>query len=213
MFVCLYDIEFIVFIEMSGKEEIRVKLLIIGESCVGKSSLLTQYVEEEFSLNHTTTIGVEYKQKSLKMEDGNSIRVQIWDTAGTTRYNTITPNYYRNVDGILLVFDISNKKSFEMVNFWINEVNEKTDVSKIDLLLVGNKIDLEENREVEKQKAAKVAEDIGILYVETSAKTLDATRVAFDQLVAKILKRKKILESTAEGFKLLPQDVQKRKKD
>lgn len=198
---------------MSGKEEIRVKLLIIGESCVGKSSLLTQYVEEEFSLNHTTTIGVEYKQKSLKMEDGNSIRVQIWDTAGTTRYNTITPNYYRNVDGILLVFDISNKKSFEMVNFWINEVNEKTDVSKIDLLLVGNKIDLEENREVEKQKAAKVAEDIGILYVETSAKTLDATRVAFDQLVAKILKRKKILESTAEGFKLMPQDVQKRKKD
>lgn len=201
------------FNEMSGKEEIRVKLLIIGESCVGKSSLLTQYVEEEFSLNHTTTIGVEYKQKSLKMEDGNSIRVQIWDTAGTTRYNTITPNYYRNVDGILLVFDISNKKSFEMVNFWINEVNEKTDVSKIDLLLVGNKIDLEENREVEKQKAAKVAEDIGILYVETSAKTLDATRVAFDQLVAKILKRKKILESTAEGFKLMPQDVQKRKKD
>ena len=87
-------------------------MLIIGESYVGKSSLLTQYVDEEFSMNHTTTIGVEYKQKILKLEDGNSIRVQIWDTAGTTRYNTITPNYYRNVDGILLVFDISNYKSF-----------------------------------------------------------------------------------------------------
>ena len=68
--------------------------------------------------------------------------MQIWDTAGTIRYNTITPNYYRKVDGILLVFDISNKKSFEMINYWIKEVSEKTDVSKIELLLVGNKIDL-----------------------------------------------------------------------
>lgn len=100
----------------------------------------------------------------MKVE-GNSIRVQIWDTAGSTRYNTITPNYYRNVDGILLVFDVCSRKSFEMVNFWIKEVTEKTDVSKIDLLLVGNKIDLEESREVEKGKAAKVAEDIGIVYV------------------------------------------------
>jgi small GTP-binding protein len=150
---------------MSGKDEVRVKMLIIGESYVGKSSLLTQYVDEEFSMNHTTTIGVEYKQKILKLEDGNSIRVQIWDTAGTTRYNTITPNYYRNVDGILLVFDISNQKSFEMVNFWIKEVNEKTDVSKIDLLLVGNKNDLEDKREVDKGQAAKVAEQIGIVYV------------------------------------------------
>lgn len=126
-----------------GKDEVRVKLLIIGESYVGKSSLLTQYVDEEFSANHTTTIGVEYKQKTLKLEDGCTVRVQIWDTAGTARYNTVTPNYYRNVDGILLVFDISNRKSFEMVNFWIKEVSEKTDVGRIDLLLVGNKNDLE----------------------------------------------------------------------
>lgn len=150
---------------MSGKEEVRVKLLIIGESYVGKSSLLIQYVDEEFSVSHTTTIGVEYKQKVMQLEEGSCIRVQIWDTAGTTRYNTITPNYYRNVDGILLVFDITNKKSFEMVNFWIKEVNEKTDVSKIDLLLVGNKIDLQESREVDTSTAAKVAEQIGIVYV------------------------------------------------
>lgn len=124
---------------------------------MGKSSLLTQYVDEEFKMNHEITIGVEYKQKTLRLEDGNTIRVQIWDTAGTARYNTITPNYYRNIDGILLVFDIANAKSFEMVNFWIKEVNEKTDVSKIDLLLVGNKIDLEESREVSREKASKVA--------------------------------------------------------
>jgi len=95
----------------------------------------------------------------------NTIRIQIWDTAGTTRYNTITPNYYRNVDGILLVFDITNIKSFEMVSFWIKEINEKTDIGKKDLLLVGNKIDLEANREVKKEDGAKVADDIGIQYV------------------------------------------------
>ena len=105
-----------------SKEEIRVKLLIIGESSVGKSSLLTQYVDEKWKA-HQITIGVEYRQKTLKLQDGSTIRVQIWDTAGTARYNTITPNYYRNIDGILLVFDISNAKSFEMVNFWIKEVN------------------------------------------------------------------------------------------
>lgn len=176
---------------MSGnKEEIRVKMLIIGESYVGKSSLLQQYVDEKFSQNHQATIGVQYKQKTLKMGD-NTIRIQIWDTAGTTRYNTITPNYYRNVDGILLVFDITNIKSFEMVSFWIKEINEKTDIGKKDLLLVGNKIDLEANREVKKEDGAKVADDIGIQYVQTSARTFEETKVAFEKLITQILKNNK----------------------
>jgi len=135
-------------------------------------------------MNHTTTIGVEYKQKIIKLEDNSSIRVQIWDTAGTTRYNTITPNYYRNVDGILLVFDI---------------------------LLVGNKKDLEDKREVQKDEASKVADQIGIVYVETSAKTFESTRCAFDELVAKILKRKKKLETTIEGFTLQQKAVNNKK--
>ena len=75
-------------------------------------------MDEKFSQNHQATIGVEYQQKTLKTENGQ-VRVQIWDTAGTTRYNTLTPNYYRNVDGILLVFDITSKPSFEMVSYWI----------------------------------------------------------------------------------------------
>jgi len=133
----------------------------------------------------------------MQLENGESVRVQILDTAGTTRYNSITPNYYRNVDGILLVFDITNKKSFEMISFWIKEVNEKTDVGKIDLLLVGNKVDMEDDREVTKENANKLAQDIGIVYFETSAKSFEGTKVAFDQLVAKILKKKKKLNSTS----------------
>lgn len=98
-----------------------------------------------------------------------------------------------------------------MVNFWIKEVSEKTDVSKIDLLLVGNKIDLEENRQVDKNSAIKVAEQIGIVYVQTSAKTLESTRTAFDKLVAKILRRKKKLQTTIEGFTLQQKAVNTKK--
>lgn len=138
------------------------------------------------------------------------MRVQIWDTAGTSRYNTITPNYYRKIDGILLVFDISNRKSFQMVNYWIKEISETTDISKIDLLLVGNKLDLEQNREVTRDAASKVAEQIGIVYVETSAKTFESARVAFDELVTKILKKKKKLSSSKEGFSLQPGGAKKK---
>lgn len=109
-----------------------------------------------------------------------------------------------------MVFDITNSKSFEMINFWIKEVNEKTDFSKIDLLLVGNKIDLQEERQVTSEAANKIASEIGIVYVETSAKTFESTKGAFDQLVAKIIKRKKKIDCTKEGFKL--EDTKNKKK-
>ena len=92
------------------------------------------------------TIGVQYKQKQIELLDGNAVRVQIWDTAGTERYRTITNNYYRNIDGVLLVYDITDAKSFEMINHWVEQLHNKTDVANLQLLLVGNKNDLESNR-------------------------------------------------------------------
>lgn len=105
---------------MSSKDSNRVKILILGESSVGKSSLLTQYVDEQFLPVHTPTIGVEYKQKLLTLQDNEVVKVQIWDTAGTERFRTITPVYYRNVDGVLLVFDITDEESFETINYWVS---------------------------------------------------------------------------------------------
>lgn len=102
------------------KEAIRVKILILGESSVGKSSLLTQYVDQKFMPSHMPTIGVEYKQKVIEFKDKELLKVQIWDTAGTERFRTITPVYYRNVDGVLLVFDITDSESFETINFWVS---------------------------------------------------------------------------------------------
>ena len=90
----------------------RVKMLMLGESSVGKSSLMGQYVDSNFADNLSVTVGIEYKQKVVEVEGVGPVRIQIWDTAGTARYQTITPNYYRNVDGILLVFDLTQHETF-----------------------------------------------------------------------------------------------------
>lgn len=101
-----------------------------------------------------------------------------------------------------------------MISFWLKEVNEKTDVSKIDLLLVGNKIDLEESREVSKDVAAKTASDIGIVYLQTSAKTFESTKIAFDELVTKIINKKnKKVENKKDGFTLQQKTSNKEKED
>ena len=173
------------------KDSMRVKILVLGESSVGKSSLITQYTEQHFTPSHMPTIGVQYKQKLIELEDNSVLKVQIWDTAGTERFRTITPVYYRNVDGVLLVFNISDNQSFEPINFWVEELNDKADIASIELMLVGNKSDLGDSREVEKEKALELAGKIGIDYEQTSAKTLEGTEKAFNKLIQKILKKKK----------------------
>ena len=94
------------------------KVIIVGPQAVGKSSILFRLSEAKFNTAYLSTVGIDFKTYATQVGDKH-YSLQIWDTAGTARYNTVTPNYYRNVDGILLVFDISNRKSFEMVNFWI----------------------------------------------------------------------------------------------
>jgi small GTP-binding protein len=90
----------------------KVKILLLGDSAVGKSSLLTQYCDKDFSLGHMPTIGIEYKQKVLNLNNNKSVKIQLWDTAGHERFRTITPVYYRNVDGVLLIFDITQQSTF-----------------------------------------------------------------------------------------------------
>ena len=143
-------------------------------------STLTQFVDQKFEVTHMPTIGVQYKQKLIELEDNSLLKVQIWDTAGTERFRTITPVYYRNVDGVLLVFDITDAASFETINYWVEELNDKADIASIELMLVGNKNDLEQARQIQKSKAEQMAQKIGISYCETSAKNYDSTQVAFN---------------------------------
>eukprot|EP00826_Nyctotherus_ovalis_P040343 TRINITY_DN3971_c0_g1_i6.p1 TRINITY_DN3971_c0_g1~~TRINITY_DN3971_c0_g1_i6.p1 ORF type:complete len:217 (+),score=56.14 TRINITY_DN3971_c0_g1_i6:40-690(+) len=179
------------------------KIIIIGDSAVGKSCLLLRYVSSQFKTQHDITIGVEYGTKIISC-DGKNIRLQIWDTAGSETFKSITRSYYKGVAGALLVFDLSHAESFKHVEEWIQEVKEVASAS-ITLMLVGNKSDIEE-REVSTETAQNFAKLNGMEYIETSAKTGTNVKEAFDEMTKAIYLKVKngIIDVTQEssGVKL-----------
>lgn len=169
------------------KEGERCKILLLGESAVGKTSLFKQFAGDPLE-RPTPTIGVEYKQKVME-SGGRLVKLQLWDTAGTERFRTITPIYYRNVDGVLLVFDITDRTSFTSIQYWVDELNEKGE-DGAQLLLVGNKADLAARREVSHQEAAAKAQQLGISYLEANSLHYESAKPPFDRLVELILQRR-----------------------
>ena len=146
----------------------KIQIIIIGESQVGKTSILYQYTQNKFSTQYLATVGVEYFVKE-ELINNKHIRVKIWDTAGQEQYKSITKSFYKNSDGIVIVYDVHDKKSFEKVQDWVQSLNEYTDSSKtIPVILVGNKIDLE--REVSTEEGQKLAESFNLPFFESSAK-------------------------------------------
>jgi small GTP-binding protein len=170
------------------KEGERCKILLLGESAVGKTSLFKQFVGDPHD-RPTPTIGVEYKQKVMEGARGKLLKLQLWDTAGTERFRTITPIYYRNVDGVLLIFDITDRPSFTSIQYWVDELNEKGE-DGAQLLLVGNKSDQQSRREVSQEEAAAKARQLGISYVEANSLNYEATKPPFDRLVELITQKR-----------------------
>ena len=168
------------------KKEFLYKILLLGDSSVGKTCFLMRYVDNTFQEIHMSTIGLDYKLKTVQLEDGKMVKIQIWDTAGQDRFRSITKNYYKGAHGIVLIYDVTNKKSFENVSNWINQIREEVS-DKVTIVLVGNKIDEEEKRVVTTEQGKKMANDIKIMLFECSAKTgvnIDST---FNELVKKTL--------------------------
>lgn len=157
------------------------KIVLIGDTGVGKSNLLSRFTRDEFNLESKSTIGVEFATKSVQTE-GRVIKAQIWDTAGQERYRAITSAYYRGAVGALLVYDISKRTSFENVERWLTELRDHAE-RNIVVLLVGNKSDLKHLRSVRQEEATSYAEREGLAFMEASA--LDATNV--DEVFHKIL--------------------------
>lgn len=149
-------------------DSLTFKILILGDSNVGKTSILLTYTDKFFTETHVATIGVEYKIKSIKIKNYN-IRLQIWDTSGQERFKSLTGNFIRGSDGIIFVYDITNRKSFDAIKEWIK--NAESNADGFEQLLVGNKCDLNNRRQVEKELADKLAAKKGIKNFETSAKT------------------------------------------
>lgn len=146
------------------------KILIIGDSGVGKTSILNRYASDMFNESFISTIGVDFKIKTMNI-DGNNIKMQIWDTAGQERFRTITSSYYRGAHGIIVVFDVSDRESFLDVDIWMREIDNFCVNKKIQKILIGNKIDLE--RKVSYEEAHFLAMKYGITYLEVSAKKPD----------------------------------------
>ncbi|TNM95535.1 ras-related protein Rab-15-like isoform X1 [Takifugu flavidus] len=175
---------------MAKQYDVLFRLLMLGDSGVGKTCMLRRFTENEFDSSHISTIGIDFKMKTLEI-DGLKVRVQIWDTAGQERYQTITKQYYRRAQGIIFVYDVTNQPSFQHVAKWVSDVDQNAP-DTVQRILVGNKCDEELGRQVTREQGSKLAENYGMEFFETSASTNSCitesyTRVA--QLVLQAHKR------------------------
>lgn len=172
-----------------SKPDHQFKILMIGESGVGKSALLARFVDGNFEPNFISTIGVDFKIHYMKV-DQRDIKLQVWDTAGQERFRTITTSYYRGANGIMIVFDVTDTASFEKVRYWLNELKEHVGPD-MPAVLVGNKIDLQRDRTVDAATAQRFSQEVGIPLMETSAKTAEGVTEAYALLVTKMLAQAK----------------------
>lgn len=176
-----------VIIQNASPEEIEdysIKIVIVGDSGVGKSNLLNRFVLNEFSNDCRATIGVELSSKTYKI-NGKVVKIHLWDTAGQERYKSITGAYYKGAKGAIIVYDITNKDSFDHVDKWIKEVKDNGG-KNMNIVICGNKSDLESSRKVSTEEGIDKGTNNGLLCLETSA--LDCTNVeqAFQKLIIEI---------------------------
>lgn len=176
------------------------KIVLIGDSSVGKTNIFTKYLNDEFDPDSKATVGVEFGTKNFKIEE-KIIKVQIWDTAGQERYRSITNAYYKGAKGCLLVYDITNKTSFENIDRWLSELKNNSE-ENISIILVGNKSDLESNRVVTLEEGKKMAEFHKMAFIETSALNGNNIEKAFNELIRDVYKSIYSLGDNKDNIKL-----------
>jgi Ras-related protein Rab-8A len=164
-----------------------IKLLLIGDSGVGKSCCLLRFSEDSFTPSFITTIGIDFKIRTIEL-DGKRIKLQIWDTAGQERFRTITTAYYRGAMGILLVYDVTDERSFENIRKWFTNVEQHA-TENVNKILIGNKCDWEEKRVVSTERGELLAQELNIPFLEVSAKTNHNVDLAFRSLARQIKER------------------------
>ena len=165
------------------------KILFLGGIGVGKTCIINRYVKNIFINDQTPTIGIDYKSK-IVIYNSKKIKLKIFDTSGQERFHTLTKNYYRGADGIIMVFDLKRSETFDELTYWIEEINKNCDKNKIGLILVGNKNDgnLDE-RKISREQGNKIAELYNFIYIETSAVTNDNIKECFDLMVKTLFEK------------------------
>lgn len=161
------------------------KYIIIGDTEVGKSSIMLMFTEQHFQMSHDMTIGVEFDSRSIGLSDGSTANLEIWDTAGQESYLSITRSYYRGTDCCLLVYDVSRRESFEHLPRWLNEAKQNAANPNLVLMLVANKVDLD--RKVSRAEGKAFADLHGMLFIEISAKDRDKVDQIFTESANKVL--------------------------
>ncbi|PAA72475.1 hypothetical protein BOX15_Mlig021038g1 [Macrostomum lignano] len=172
---------------MTPEYDYLFKLLLIGDSGVGKSCLLLRFADDTYTESYISTIGVDFKIRTIEL-DGKTIKLQIWDTAGQERFRTITSSYYRGAHGIIVVYDCTDQESFNNVKNWLQEI-DKYASENVNKLLVGNKCDLTSKKVVDFATAKEYADKLGIVFLETSAKNATNVEQAFMSMASEIKSR------------------------
>ncbi|KAG0243449.1 ras family-domain-containing protein [Mortierella sp. GBAus27b] len=171
----------------SAAYDYLIKLLLIGDSGVGKSCLLLRFSDDSFTPSFITTIGIDFKIRTIEL-DGKRIKLQIWDTAGQERFRTITTAYYRGAMGILLVYDVTDERSFSNIRNWFSNIEQHASEG-VNKILIGNKCDMPDKKVISKDQGQALADEFGIKFLETSAKSNICVEEAFFSLARDIKKR------------------------
>ncbi|BFZ07263.1 hypothetical protein BsWGS_10302 [Bradybaena similaris] len=179
---------------MAKRYDTLLRLLLVGDTGVGKTCLICQYACNEFHESHLTTIGVDFKMKVIDL-DGRKVKVQIWDTAGQERFEAITKQSFTRAQGCVLVYDICSRTSFEALGKWMLFVKRYAKEDTV-VILIGNKCDLEERRQVSRNTAQQFADQNNLRYYETSAKNLESLKQPFEDICHEIVRGKSRTPST-----------------
>ena len=178
--------------EQEKQKEIEVKIVLLGNINVGKTSIASRYCKNSFNEHHINTIGGAYQQQKVVLNNGAIVKLHIWDTSGQERFRAMTNLYYRDAQVAILTYDITSESSFTGIEFWIEELKYKVENENMILCLVGNKCDVNDGeRKVPKNKGKKFAEDNNMLFYETSAKTGAGIKELFVDIANKVYEQMK----------------------
>ena len=166
-----------------------IKLITLGNSTVGKSSFMIKYIDNSFTFNYTTTLGVDFKQKKIKLKNGKDVRLRIFDTAGQERFRAVSASFIKKADGVILMYDISDLDSFEAVDNWIKSIKD-IGKEKLPIVLVGNKCDLsDDERKISLVEGQDKANEFQIPFYETSCKDGINIKEALEKLIDDIIEK------------------------
>ena len=193
------------------KIEKSFKIMLLGDSSVGKTCFLKRYIDDTFQDVYLSTIGFDYKYKFITLEDGKKIKLQIWDTAGQERFRTIGKGYYKGAHGIILIYDVTSQKSFDSIKTWLNEIKSEAS-NKVCVFLVANKIDIEE-RLISREDGEEIAKNNNLEFYESSAKDNINVSEVFQDLAEKINEKYQIMKEKGKKLdEIIPEKTKGKKK-